>query len=511
MQTVKRLAIKTAFFAVGAAVGMLLYGPLSGLFAGTEEVPPPPPEIMPPQPTDLADLSLGPRAREVGRRKTETVAYRHLQKTLRLPATLQVDETREKRAAAWVAGRIDDLFVDSVGVFVAAGQPLARLYSPALETAQKEYLLARRLASENKREATRWAGAALKAARRKLELYGVSPAQIATIEKRGAARDSLEINSPLEGTVMELLVREGAYVKEGTAVARIADLSHLWAVVWVHEDDLAWIHFGQDVGFQAESGESFRGRVAFIDPVVGKNRAVRVRINVPNPEGALKPGLFARATLVVHVGADGRVHLPGLKGKYLCRNHMETVRSAPGDCPIDGIPLRATGGRIGDFQTRAPDMGEGGGHEGHDMNMAGVLSVGRGAILPVGMRRLAYRRNGEGVFELVDVRVGPLAQGFYPVLAGLEEHDVVASAGNFLLDSEEQLPFPSEEAPPFLIDQAHCPVMGGAIDRNVFTDYKGMRVFFCCAGCEEKFLAEPEKYLKALEAMGERPIEVPGG
>ena len=394
---------------------------------------------------------------------------------------------------------------------VAARQPLARLYSPTLETAQKEYLLVLRLSSEKKKEGPGWANTALKAARLKLQLYGVSPGQMAEIEKRGVARDSLEITSPLEGTVMELLVREGAYVKEGTAVARIADLSHLWAVVWVHEDDLAWIHFGQAVDFEAESGASFRGRVAFIDPVVGKNRAVRVRINVPNPGGALKPGLFARATLVVHVGAQGRAHIPGLEGKYLCRNHMNAPGSAPGNCPVDGIPLQAVGGRIGAFVTRALPMGRMGAHEGHGMKMPGVLSVGRGAILPVGMRRLAFRRNGDGVLELVDVRVGPLADGFYPILAGLSENDVVASAGNLLLDSEEQLPFPPEEAPAFTVDQAHCPVMGGAIDRNVFTDYKGMRVFFCCPSCEKKFLAEPEKYLQALEEMGERPIKVPGG
>jgi Cu(I)/Ag(I) efflux system membrane fusion protein len=474
------------------------------MFAAEEEVPPPPPEIMPPQPTDLADLALGPRAREVGRRKTESVAYRPLQKTLHLPATLQVDETREKKATAWVAGRIDDLFVDSAGVYVSAGQPLARLYSPTLETAQKEYLLALRMASG--KGGAGWADAALKASRRKLDLYGVSGERIEAIGKRGTARNRMDIPTPLEGTVMELLVREGAYVKEGTAIARVADLSRLWAVVWVHEDDLAWVHFGQAVEFEAESGESFAGRVAFIDPVVGTNRAVRVRINVPNPKGTLKPGLFARATLTVHVGAGGRVHLPGLEGTYLCRDHMETPRTAPGNCPLDGIPLRAAGGRIGTFDTRPLTVAV---HDGHEMKKEGVLSVGRRAILPVGMRRLAFRDTGDGEFEPVDVRVGPPADGFHPVLAGLSENDVVVSAGNLLLDSEEKLPFPPEEAPAFTVDQAHCPVMGGAIDRNVFTDYKGMRIFFCCAGCEEKFLAGPEKYLKALEEMGEKPIKVP--
>ncbi|MHC5036503.1 MAG: efflux RND transporter periplasmic adaptor subunit [Planctomycetota bacterium] len=512
LETIRRLAVKTAFFAVGAGLGALLYGPLAGSVAGSKEAAPPPAEFVPTQPTELADLSLGPRAREVARRRTETAAFRPLQRTLRLPATLTLDETREKRITARVAGRIDDLFADTTGIAVERGQPLALLYSPPLETAQKELLLARRSASSPEGKTLPWAKSALEAARRKLRLYGVSPEQMAEIERKGEARTSLEILSPIRGTILELPVREGAYVQEGKIIARIADLTHLWGIVWVHEDDLAWVHAGQAVHFQSESGETFHGRVAFIDPFVSPTRAVRVRINVPNPRGNLKPGLFARATLVVHVGAEGRVHIPGLENRYICRNHTGESRPSPGTCPHDGLPLVRVGGRIGPFKTRALPREGMESHEEHDPapSGVGVLAVGRDAVIVLGMRRLVSRRNRDGAFELVDVRVGVLADGYYPVLAGLQENDTVASEGNLSLDSEEQIPFPPEEAPPFFIAQRHCPVMGGEIDKSQFMDFRGMRIYFCCAGCEKSFLEDPDKYLASLEALGEKPVAIPG-
>jgi Cu(I)/Ag(I) efflux system membrane fusion protein len=448
-KSIADLAVKAGALAAGILGGILLHGQVAGRQAREQATPSPSGKILPTQPGELADLTPGPRALELARKKTETVRFRRLQRNLHFPATLEVDERRLKSVTARVGGRIEALFANAAGVPIEAGQAVARLYSPTLEAAQKEYLAARRNVTEGAEESMAWAKSALAAARTKLRLYGLSVDQIEEIAKRGAAKESMEILSPMGGTVLSLGVREGAYVKEGDVIARIADLSRLWASVWVHEEDLFWIQPGGMVEFEAKSGETYHGRIAFIDPVVGPNRAVRARIDVGNEEGKLKPGLFARAKI--------RTHLPGTDGY---------------------------GGKK-------------------------VLSVSRSAVITAGIRRLVFLRKPTGKFALWDVTVGVPGDRYVPILSGLEEMDEVASDGNLELDSEQRLPFPGKDAPAFLVTQENCPVMGGKIDRKVFVDHRGKRIFFCCPSCERDFLAEPERYLKVLEELGERPIDTP--
>lgn len=163
-----------------------------------------------------------------------------------------------------------------------------------------------------------------RSARRKLELLGVTAAQIEALEVSGEPRTHLVIHAPLGGTIVAKHALEGLYVQTGDRLYEIADLTHVWLLVDVYESDLPWVQPFQGVLVTSDAlpGERFFGQIAFVDPVVDpRMRTVRVRVNVANPERRLKPEMFVTAELVVPLGADARPVAPAPDGAYACPMH----------------------------------------------------------------------------------------------------------------------------------------------------------------------------------------------
>ena len=352
-------------------------------------------DLIPAAPPESADDSLAPRqlrlspaAQELASIQTAPVERRFAPVETRMVGKIAVDETQVRSITAWVAGRIDRLYVDYTGVRVEKGDHIAYLYSPELLTAQEELiqaLRARERLVDSGTSVGQTAQATVEAAREKLRLLGLKEEQIERVERERRASDHLTIYAPTGGVVIEKYLSEGAYVQTGTPIYTIADLSRLWLELRAYESDLSWIHYGQAVEFSTEAypGEVFSGQISFVDPVLDeRTRTVRVRVNVANEQGRLKPGMLVWAVAQAEVGAHGRAMSPALKGKWISPMHPEIVRDAPGSCDICGMAL-----------VRAEELYDTGDEAEREM----PLVVPASAPLLTGKRAVVYVALGEGL------------------------------------------------------------------------------------------------------------------
>lgn len=219
------------------------------------------------------------------------------------------DETRIADVAPKIDGWVERLYVDFTGAPVRRGQPLLSLYSPMLVSAQEELILARRLVDEAAIDPDGGAGQRarllLEASRRRLAYWDISPAEIRRIEESGQPTKTLTLTSPASGVVVEKNVFEGGRIAPGMNLYRIADLSTVWVEGEVFERDLSLVREGQParVSVQAYPGETFAGNVTYVYPTVTlEARTGRVRIELANTGGKLKPGMYARVALEVPTG-----------------------------------------------------------------------------------------------------------------------------------------------------------------------------------------------------------------
>ena len=197
-----------------------------------------------------------------------------------------------------------------------------------------------------------------------------------------------------------------------------------------YESDLLWIRYGQPLQFtvRAYPGQVFSARIAFIQPTLDeRTRTVKVRANVDNQDGQLKPGMFVTATVLSRIAGAGKVIDPSLTGKWICPMHPEIVKDKPSTCDLCGMPLESAeqlGYVVPELQETPPPL---------------VIPVS--APLITGKRAVAYvKAPGQtGVYESRDVVLGPKAGDYYLVESGLEQGEKVVVNGNFRLDSELQI------------------------------------------------------------------------
>jgi Cu(I)/Ag(I) efflux system membrane fusion protein len=235
---------------------------------------------------------------------------RTLTRDLRLVGRVVPAETAQRTVASRVDGFVERLAVDFTGRPVRRGEVLLELYSPVLVAAQQELLLAVRLrdslGSASTPEAAGDADSLVAAARRRLQYWEISDDQIAELERSGTVRRTLTLRSPSDGVVLEKSVVQGQAVAAGAPLFQIADLSTVWMEADVFEDDLAAVRVGQgaNVSFDAYPGQVVPGRVAYVYPTADPaSRTGKVRVEIANPTGRIRPGLFGTVRIAAPQGA----------------------------------------------------------------------------------------------------------------------------------------------------------------------------------------------------------------
>jgi Cu(I)/Ag(I) efflux system membrane fusion protein/cobalt-zinc-cadmium efflux system membrane fusion protein len=308
------------------------------------------------------------------------VQRKPLVRTIRTYGTVNYDERRMKVVSAWVGGRIDKLYVDFTGVEVKKGDPLAELYSPALVSTQKEFILALetrgRLWALGNQDSLESATNLVEAAKQRLLLWGISQKQIDNIEKTRKVTTHMTIHAPIGGIVIDKKAFEGQYVKEGERLYSIADLSKVWVLADVYEYELPWIRNGMpaEMGLSYIPGKRFKGRVLYVYPYLDeKTRTAKFRLEFDNSESRLKPGMYANIYLESTIAEDSLV-----------------------------IPQEA--------------------------------------VIDSGVRKVVFVALGKGKFQPRDVKLGVEGNNReFQVLEGLNENEQIVISAQFMLDSESRL------------------------------------------------------------------------
>ncbi len=390
---------------------------------------------------DKEEEALGPRelkmtaaAQKLAAVEVAPVVRKFVENEIRMVGKVEFDETRLAYITARVPGRLDRLYVDYTGVPVKKGDHLVSLYSPELLAAQEELIQAlvtvKNLEDSDITLIKDRVLDTVETTREKLRLWGLSQEQISAIEQNKKPDDHLTIFSPISGIVIHKNVLQGMYVDFGTQIYTIADLSQVWVKLDAYESDLSWIRYGQDVEFVTEAypGETFHGTIAFIDPILNeKTRTVKVRVNVPNPDLRLKPGMFTRAIVRSRTIGKGKVIDANLAGKWIGPMHPGIVKDEPGNCDICGMPLVSTES----LGYKSPEEAAG----------QVPLVIPASAALITGKRTVVYVRvpAKEGRFEGREIVLGPRTGDYYIVKEGLEEGEMVVVQGNFKIDSAIQI------------------------------------------------------------------------
>ena len=331
------------------------------------------PSVAPGAPT----VTLDEKARQLAGVQTALVSRRALDKTIQTTGKVAVDESGRAFLTSRIEGRVDELYITSDGQTIAAGQPIASVYSPTYIAAQEEYILAtdsvRKLGGAGS-EIVQLNQRLLDASKRKLMLLGVPEGEIGHLAHTRKANTHMTVRAQFGGTVTERQTLPGAYIMPGDKMFTLADLSTVWMVADIYERDIAGVRPGQDVSVTSASypGENFAGTVTFINPIVDDaTRAVKVRVAMSNADGRLKPNMFVNAVI------------------------------------------------------RTP-LGEG-------------LVIPASALLDTGEHKLVYVASDANTFVKREITIGQEAEGFIQVLSGLQPDETVVTAATFLIDSQTQL------------------------------------------------------------------------
>lgn len=361
-------------------------------------------------------LKLAPETVKLAQIQTAPVVRQHVSAEVRLFGQIEYDPVHISYSSAYVPGMIDRIYVKRAGQTVRWGDPLFDIYSPEIFIIEEQMMgalaqvpgfyelderkphvrkrstvIAKRPGGlQNATEAQKDAFDTINTMRLKLTLIGMEKKDIDELMKKGEPSGIATIYAQRSGTVIEQNVFEGTYVNTGTQVFAIANPKFVWAKLEAYESDYPWIRIGQEATFVTDTypGETFKGKVAFVDPIFDtKTRTFDVGVIFPDSGRKFRPSMYVRAVINAKLSAGGKVV-----------SEDENQKIAPLVIP-DTAPL-----------------------------ITGKRSVVYVAVA-----------GEEGVYEGREILLGPRAKNTYIVVDGLKEGEQVVVNGNFKIDSQVQV------------------------------------------------------------------------
>jgi Cu(I)/Ag(I) efflux system membrane fusion protein len=245
------------------------------------------------------------RQQQIGVRyaKVERKPLRH---TIRAVGLTVPDKTRNWQFVSRVDGYIQKLQVTAPGELVEKDAPLLSIYSPDLLTSEREFVELLRMRDEAKsKDARETPQRLIESAKRRLQLWNVTPEQIAELERTRKASDTLTLLSPFRGVVQSVPIEQGKAVKMGDMLVEVTDLSVVWVWAEFYENELSMLNVGQKFAITTKSypGEKFEGTISIINPFLDETKhTAKVRIDIPNPDFKLRPGMYVNAELEMDMG-----------------------------------------------------------------------------------------------------------------------------------------------------------------------------------------------------------------
>ena len=310
--------------------------------------------------------------------RSEAAQLRRLDKTVRAAGRIEADERKTYAISPKFEGYVERLHVNVTGQSVAKGQPLFEVYSPELVSAQREYAIAANgvdsLAAAGGPAQAGMAQLA-QASLARLKNWDIPEAQLKALAQSGEAKRTLTLRSPVSGIVTEKKALQGMRFMPGEALYQIADLSSVWVIADVFEQDIGLVKLGAiaTVRINAYPDKRFEGKVSYVYPTLNAaTRTVSVRVDLANPGLLLKPAMFAQVEL--------------------------SVSSA-----------------------------------------SAVVTVPLSAVIDSGTRQIVLIELGEGRFEPREVKLGARSDSNVEITDGVNEGERVVVAANFLIDAESNL------------------------------------------------------------------------
>ncbi|NBC56991.1 MAG: efflux RND transporter periplasmic adaptor subunit, partial [Bacteroidetes bacterium] len=310
-------------------------------------------------------IRMSKTARQLAKVETMVVGNQNFNSNLNLTGRLEINQNKTQSVSANYKARIEKLYINEEGEAVSKNQIVAELYAPEIQVLKNEFELASQQNNSN----------LLNSIKTKIKNYELSISDVKTMNN-----GRLKLRSPKTGIVNKINVEQGDNVNSGHSLMQIADLSSLWAILDVYENDLNAISVGDKVNISIPNHQNISGQVSFISPVLEANsRSAKARVVIDNADQKLKPGVFVKAKL----SADNKTGNPSKK-----------------------------------------------------------LMIPKSAVLWTGRRSIVFQQleNDRGVhFKMKQITIGSSTTNQVEILSGLKPGDKIVTQGAFSIDSEAQL------------------------------------------------------------------------